>query len=253
MSGRLDGKVAIVTGAGSGIGREIARRFDQEGALVAVTDVDEDSAKRVAAECSDSAWSLHLNVTDDASVSTAIADVERRHGRLDILANNAGVTMRGSATTVTEQAWDAAFDVNVKGVWRMMRDAWPLLVKGGGGVIINQASVASHRGMPDNVGYNGTKGAVLMMTMGAALDGAKDGIRVNCVMPGYIDTQMAEVVFQEQPDPAAARVEAAAAHPLGRLGVPLDIANAFVFFASDEAEWITGASLAVDGGLTAGI
>ncbi|MCU1673648.1 MAG: family oxidoreductase [Frankiales bacterium] len=253
MTGRLAGKVAIVTGAGSGIGREIARRFDREGALVAVTDVDEESAKRVAAECSDSAWSVHLDVTDDASVAAAMADVEGRHGRLDVLANNAGVTMRGSATSVTEQAWDVAFDINVKGVWRMMRDAWPLLVSSDGGVIINQASVASHRGMPNNVGYNGTKGAVLMMTMGAALDGAKDGIRVNCVMPGYIDTQMAEVVFQEQPDPAAARIEAAAAHPLGRLGAPLDIANAFVFFASDEAEWITGASLAVDGGLTAGI
>jgi NAD(P)-dependent dehydrogenase (short-subunit alcohol dehydrogenase family) len=253
MSGRLSEKVAIVTGAGTGIGREIARRFDDEGAVVVVTDVDESSAERVAAECSHSAFSLHLDVTSDESTAAAVAEVERRFGRLDVLANNAGVTMRGHALAVTDEAWDAAFDINVKGMWRMMREAWPRMVATGGGVIINQGSVASLRGMPNNVGYNATKGAVMMMTMGAALDGAPDGIRVNCVCPGYIDTQMAAVVFQEQSDPAAARREASAAHPLGRLGTPLDIANAFVFFASDEAEWITGATLAVDGGLTAGI
>jgi meso-butanediol dehydrogenase / (S,S)-butanediol dehydrogenase / diacetyl reductase len=251
VSGRLEDKTAIVTGAGQGIGEGIARRFAEEGATVVVTDFDGEQAEAVAAACGGNSWGTSLDVTDSAAVDACVAQIEMRHGRIDVLANNAGVIVVGGPTEVEERAWDLAFDVNVKGVWRMMKAAWPIMVRQGGGSIINQSSCAAKGGMPRNLGYCATKGAVTLMTQSAALDGGAHRIRVNCVCPGFVDTPMSDSFFEEQPDPAAARRDAAAAHPLGHMGTPEDIGNAFVYLASDEASWVTGTVLSVDGGLTA--
>jgi NAD(P)-dependent dehydrogenase (short-subunit alcohol dehydrogenase family) len=184
-------------------------------------------------------------------VDAAIAAVVKKHGRVDVLANNAGVTVVGGPTEVKEKDWDRAFNVNVKAMWLTTRAVWPHMIAQGGGSIINQASCAAHGGMPRNLGYTASKGAVVLMTKSAALDGGEHNIRVNAVCPGFVDTPMCESFFKEQTDPEASRAATAKAHPIGRMGTPEDIGNAFVFLASNEASWITGCSLAVDGGLTA--
>jgi meso-butanediol dehydrogenase/(S,S)-butanediol dehydrogenase/diacetyl reductase len=253
MSGRLTGKVAIVTGAGQGIGEGIALRFAEEGATVAVTDLSGENAERVAAACGGDSWGASLDVTDTNAVDGLVANICERHSRLDVVANNAGVTVVGGPTEVEEQAWDLAFDVNVKGMWRVMKAAWPRMIEQGGGSIINQSSCAALGGMPRNLGYCATKGAVMMMSQSAALDGGEHGIRVNCVCPGFVETPMCEAFFQEQLDPETSRADTAAAHPIGRMGRSEDIGNAFVYLASDEASWVTGSVMAIDGGLTAGL
>jgi NAD(P)-dependent dehydrogenase (short-subunit alcohol dehydrogenase family) len=251
MTGRLAGKIAIVTGAGQGIGEGISRCFAAEGATVVVTDLNGANAEKVAADCGGQSWGFALDVTDSAAVDAAIAAVIERHGRVDVLANNAGVTVVGGPTEVQEKAWDLAFDVNVKAMWRTMRAVWPHMIAQGGGSIINQASCAANGGMPRNLAYTASKGAVVLMTKSAALDGGEHGIRVNAVCPGFVETPMAESFFEEQLDPSASRADTAAAHPIGRMGTPEDIGHAFVYLASDEASWVTGSSLAIDGGLTA--
>jgi NAD(P)-dependent dehydrogenase (short-subunit alcohol dehydrogenase family) len=251
VSGRLEGKIALVTGAGQGIGEGISRRFAEEGATVVVTDMNGEHADAVAAACGGDSWGMALNVTDTVAVNACVAQVVERHGGLDILANNAGVTVVGGPTEVEEDAWDRAFDVNVKGIWRMIKAAWPVMIERGGGSIINQSSCAAKGGMPRNLGYCATKGAVALMTQSAALDGGEHKIRVNCVCPGFVETPMMDSFFEEQTDPAGARSETAAAHPIGRLGTPEDIGNAFVYLASDEATWVTGSVISIDGGLTA--
>jgi NAD(P)-dependent dehydrogenase (short-subunit alcohol dehydrogenase family) len=251
MSGRLEGKIAVVTGAGQGIGEGISRRFAEEGATVVVTDMNAEHAEAVAAACGGDSWGMALDVTDTDAVNGCIAQIVERHGGLDILANNAGVTVVGGPTEVEEDAWDRAFDVNVKGIWRMIKAAWPVMIERGGGSIINQSSCAAKGGMPRNLGYCATKGAVALMTQSAALDGGEHKIRVNCVCPGFVETPMMDSFFEEQTDPAGARSETAAAHPIGRLGTPEDIGNAFVYLASDEATWVTGSVISIDGGLTA--
>jgi NAD(P)-dependent dehydrogenase (short-subunit alcohol dehydrogenase family) len=253
MSGRLAEKVAIVTGAGQGIGEGIARRFAEEGAIVVVTDLDGESAERVAAACGGDSWGAALDVTDTPAVDAAVAQICERHGRLDVVANNAGVTVVGGPTEVEEHAWDLAFDVNVKGMWRVIKAAWPRMIEQGGGSIVNQSSCAALGGMPRNLGYCATKGAVMLMSQSAALDGGEHGIRVNCVCPGFVETPMCEAFFEEQLDPQGARADTAAAHPIGRMGRPSDVGNAFVYLASDEASWVTGSVIAIDGGLTASI
>jgi NAD(P)-dependent dehydrogenase (short-subunit alcohol dehydrogenase family) len=253
MSGRLVEKVAIVTGAGQGIGEGIALRFAEEGATVVVTDLDGEHAERVARACGGESWGAALDVTDTTMVDATVARICERHGRLDVVANNAGVTVVGGPTEVEEKAWDLAFDVNVKGMWRVMRAAWQQMIEQGGGSVINQSSCAALGGMPRNFGYCATKGAVMLMSQSAALDGGEHGIRVNCVCPGFVETPMCDAFFEEQLDPAASRAQTAAAHPIGRMGQPADIGNAFVYLASDEASWVTGSVIAIDGGLTASI
>jgi 3-oxoacyl-[acyl-carrier protein] reductase len=251
VSDRLEGKIAVVTGAGQGIGEGISRRFAEEGATVVVTDLSGDHADAVAAACGGESWGMSLDVTDTPAVDACIARIAERHGGLDVLANNAGVTVVGGPTEVEEDAWDLAFDVNVKGMWRMMKAAWPVMIERGGGSIVNQSSCAAKGGMPRNLGYCATKGAVALMTQSAALDGGEHKIRVNCVCPGFVETPMMESFFEEQLDPDGARRETALAHPIGRLGTPADIGNAFVYLASDEATWVTGSVISIDGGLTA--
>lgn len=252
MSARLAEKVALVTGAGQGIGEGIALRFAEEGATVVVTDLGADKVEAVAAACGGGSWARELDVCDDPAVRACIEEIRKRHGRLDVVANNAGVTVVGGPTEVEEADWDRAFDVNVKGVWRVMRAAWPLMEEQGGGSIVNQSSCAAKGGMPRNLGYCASKGAVMLMTQSAAIDGGPLGIRVNCVCPGYVQTPMYDTWIQEQSDPEGALRSTVATMPIGRMGTPKDVADAFVYLGSDEAAWVTGAALSVDGGLTAG-
>jgi NAD(P)-dependent dehydrogenase (short-subunit alcohol dehydrogenase family) len=249
---RLAGKVALVTGAASGIGRETALRFAEEGARVAAADVRGVAVMEAAAEIGEDVLGLELDVTSTPSVEAGLGALVARFGGLDVLVNNAGVTIVGAAHELPEDDWDRELDTNLKSVYVVSKAAWPLLLEGGG-VILSTASIAGLWAIPADAAYCASKAGVIMLTKCMALDGAKAGIRANCVCPGYTQTPMIEGYFQDQPDPEAARSFAAGIHPLGRLGRPRDIADAFVYLASDEAAWVTGAALVVDGGLTSGI
>ena len=251
--GRVAGKIVLVTGAGSGIGRETARRFAAEGAVVVASDVDLDAAKATAAGIGGDSIALELDVKAATSVETAIAELVAQLGRLDVVINNAGVAARGTVETLTEAEWDLGIDTNLKSVYLVSRAAWQVLVEGGGGVVLSTASVAGLWAIPDDAAYCVSKAGVIMLTKCMALDGAPVGIRVNCVCPGYTESALSEKWLQAQPDPEAARRAEAERHPLGRMGKPRDIADAFLYLASDEASWVTGAALVVDGGLTSGI
>ncbi|MDH4175950.1 MAG: SDR family oxidoreductase [Thermoleophilia bacterium] len=253
QGGRLAGKVALVTGGGSGIGRETAARFAAEGARVAVADLRAGAAHEAAAELGGEAAGLELDVTSAASAEQAVAAVVARFGGLDVVVNNAGVTIVGAAHELAEDDWDRELATNLKSIYLVSRAAWPHLVARGGGAILQTASIAGLWAIPADAAYCASKAGAIMLTKCMALDGAKDGIRVNCVCPGFTETPMIEGYFAAQPDPAAARAHATGIHPLGRLGRPRDLADAFVYLASDEAAWVTGTALVVDGGLTAGI
>jgi NAD(P)-dependent dehydrogenase (short-subunit alcohol dehydrogenase family) len=242
--------VALVTGAGSGIGRETAIRLSDEGARVVVADIDAGAAEATAAAVGGTA--VAVDVSSRASVEDCFRHVTASVGALDVVVNNAGVVGRGAVDDLAPEAWDRTLDTNLKGAYLVSRAAWPLL-RERGGVILNTASVAGLWGIPGNAAYCVSKAGVVMLTKCMALDGAPSGIRVNCVCPGYTESDMSEQWLAAQPDPAEARRVEAARHPLGRMGRPCDVADAFVYLASDEAAWVTGAVLTVDGGLTAGI
>jgi len=250
---RLAGKVALVTGGGSGIGRETATRFAAEGARVAVADLQLGAAQEAAGAIGGEAHGLYLDVTSAASAADGVAAVVDHFGGLDVVVNNAGVTIVGAAHELAEDDWDRELATNLKSIYLVSKAAWPHLVARGGGAILQTASIAGLWAIPSDAAYCASKAGAIMLTKCMALDGAKDGIRVNCVCPGFTETPMIEGYFAAQPDPAAARAYATGIHPLGRLGRPRDLADAFVYLASDEASWVTGTALVVDGGLTAGI
>jgi 3-oxoacyl-[acyl-carrier protein] reductase len=251
--GRLEGKVALVTGGGSGIGRETALRFAQEGALVAAADLRGEAALATAAEIGGGALGLELDVTRSVSIEAGLGTLTERFGGLDIVVNNAGVTIVGAAHDLSEGDWDRELATNLKSIYLVSKAAWPHLLERGGGAILVTASIAGIWAIPADAAYCASKAGAIMLTKCMALDGAKAGIRVNCVCPGFTETPMIEGYFADQPDPEAARAFAVSIHPLGRLGRPRDIADAFVYLASDEASWVTGTALVVDGGLISGI
>jgi len=234
------------------MGREAALRFAARGARVAVADLRAGAAEAVAAEIGETAIALTMDVGVSSSVQDGVNEVVESLGRLDVLVNNAGMLMPGTAVALAEQDWDRAFDVNVKSVYLVSRTAWPHLAATNGN-IVNLGSINATVGMEGNIAYCTAKAAVVMMTKCMALDGGRDGIRVNSVCPGWIRTPMTDGYFDDQPDPDAARDEVAAKTPLGRLGRPSDIAEAILYLASDAAEWITGTSLVADGGITSGV
>ena len=248
---RLDGKVALITGAGSGIGRATALRFAEEGARVAAADVRGEAARETAGEIG--ALAVELDVVSGPSIEAGLREVKEAFGGLDLVVNNAGVTIVGAVHDLSEGDWDHELDTNLKSVYLVSKAAWPLLLERGGGAIVNTASIAGLWAIPADPAYCASKAGVVMLTKCMALDGAKAGIRVNCVCPGFTETPMIEGYFEAQPDPEDAHRFATQLHPLGRLGRPRDIADAFVYLCSDEASWVTGTALVVDGGLTSGI
>ena len=253
--GRLTGKTAMVTGGAMGIGRATCLRLAQEGARVAVTDTLVPQGRDVVAAITAAggqAGFWHLDVSREAEVDQAIEDIVQAFGRLDILVNNAGISGVNKPThEVTEAEWDRLMAVNVKGVFFCTKHAVPYMLQSGSGSIINLSSIYGIVGAPDVPAYHASKGAVREMSKTDAMLYAKNNIRVNSVHPGFIWTPMVENFAQSQGDAAAARAALDALHPLGHLGEPDDIAWGIVYLASDEARFVTGSELVIDGGYTA--
>jgi 3-oxoacyl-[acyl-carrier protein] reductase len=245
---QLKGKTALVTGAASGFGAEIARRYGQEGARVAILDINIEGAKKVAHACGGAA--LAADITKRSDVDAAVGKVNETFGRLDIVVNNAGWTHRNKPMLeVTEDEFDRIYAVNVKSIFLMANAAVPLMQRQGGGCIINIGSTAGIRPRPGLTWYNSTKGAVNLVSKSMAVELAPMKIRVNCVAPVIGETALLES-FMGVPDTPENRAKFMATIPLGRFSRPVDVANACVYLASDAAEFITGVILPVDGGRT---
>jgi NAD(P)-dependent dehydrogenase (short-subunit alcohol dehydrogenase family) len=251
---RLKGKVALVTGGAMGIGKAACLLMAREGAKVAVTDLDEAQGGAVAEEirkANGEAAFWRLDVSSEAEVRKVFAEVESRFGPVTALVSNAGISGANKPThELTEEEWDRVQAVNVKGVFFCTKHVVPQMKKAGGGSIINLSSIYGLVGAPDVPAYHASKGAVRLMSKTDALLYATDRIRVNSVHPGFIWTPMVEKHLQTLPDPAAAKKATAEAHPLGHMGEADDIGWACVYLASDEAKFITGAEIVVDGGYT---
>jgi NAD(P)-dependent dehydrogenase (short-subunit alcohol dehydrogenase family) len=248
---RLTGKVTLVTGAAQGIGEVVVRTFAKEGARIFIADVKDDKGKQVAQEIEKSggkASFIHLDVTQEDSWKQAIQSVTSQAGRLDITVNNAGISKRMPFEEFPVEVWDQMMAVNVRGVFLGMKHSIPAMRKGGGGCIINMSSIAGLVGhKTSSIAYIATKAAVNMMSKGVAVQFAKDKIRVNTIHPCTVATPLVEDLFRN-PEMKKARFEEV---PMGRIATEQDVANAAVFLASEEANFITGVSLPVDGGLTA--
>jgi len=249
--GRLAGKVAIVTGAGSGFGEGIARRFAEEGAAVVVNDIVETAARRVAREIGEAggkASAVVADVSRDADVKRLVDSALKDHGRLDIVVNNAGTTHRNRPMLeVGEDEFDRIYAVNVKSLYLTARHAVPHFRSAGGGCFVTIASTAGVRPRPGLTWYNGSKGAAIVTSRSMAAELGPDRIRVNVINPVIGETGLLET-FMGVPDTPENRKKFVATIPLGRMSKPLDIANAALFLASDDAQFITGACLEVDGG-----
>lgn len=248
---KLAGKVAIVTGGGSGIGREAARLFAAEGAAVVVADKHEKAARVVASEIGGKATALAVDVSKSADVKAMIDQTVRSHGRLDVLINNAGYGITGSVVETSEEDWDALMSVNVKGVFLGCKYAIPVMARQGGGVIVNTASTTSRVGIPNRAAYVTSKGAVAAMTRAMALDHVADKVRINCVAPGTIESPYFAQIIAKADDPKALRQSLEQRQPMGRMGQPSEIAKAMLFLASDDSSFCTGSTLFADGGWTA--
>jgi len=249
---RLKGKVAIITGGGSGFGEGIAKRFAEEGAKIVVNDIDDAGGKRVATEIEaaqgrGSSIYARADVTRDDEVKSLVDAALARFDRLDIMVNNAGVSHRNMPMLeVPEAMVDKIYAVNVKAIWLAARHVVPIFRKQGGGVILNNASTAGLRPRPGLTVYNASKGAAITMTKSMAVELAPDRIRVNCLCPVAGETPLLATFMGA--DTPENRAKFKASIPLGRLSTPRDIANAALYLVSDEAEFITGVALEVDGG-----
>ena len=247
---RLEGKVALISGGARGMGAAEARLFAAEGAKVVLGDVLEDDGRRVEAEIAETggeALFVKLDVTSEDDWRAAVAAAARRFGGLHILVNNAGIWNGGNVESETAESWDRVMDINGKGVFLGTKAAIPAMRESGGGSIVNISSVAGIIGSAGATAYNASKGAVRLLTKSTAVQYAAEGIRCNSVHPGPIVTQMLDEVYPS--DEIRQRREAAI--PLGRLGEMEDVARGVLFLASDEASYMTGSELVIDGGATA--
>lgn len=243
---RLLDKVAIITGGGRGIGEATAKKFAQEGARVVIADINQEDIERTVNEIKSmggEAMGLVVDVTKGASAIKMVADTVLKYGKLDILVNNAGITMDSTLLKMTEDQWDKVIDVNLKGVFNCGQAAAKVMVEQGSGVILNASSVVGLHGNFGQTNYAATKWGVIGMTKTWAKELGKKGVRSNAVAPGFIATPM----VKKMPENVVEMMKGKA--PLGRLGEPEDIANAYAFLASDEAAFITGSVLEVTGGV----
>ena len=251
----LADKVALVTGAGSGLGQAIAEKFAAAGAFVYCTDRNADTAKSTAeriARAGGQAESLLHDVTSEADCARVAAAVFSRHRRLDVLMNNAGVGHVGTMLTATGADFDRVLSVNVRGVFNVTKVFLASMIERGAGSIIHMASTAGVVGVRDRLSYGVSKHAVVGMTKSMALDHAKTGVRINCICPGRVETPFMMTRIQEYPDPKAAYREMCDTQAIGRMGRPEEMAAVALFLASDESSFMTGSAVVADGGWTAG-
>jgi NAD(P)-dependent dehydrogenase (short-subunit alcohol dehydrogenase family) len=248
---RLEGKRAIVTGAANGIGRAIALRLASEGARVAIADVNEEDAQDVAAEIDGETLVHKTDVTRDGDVEALVGRAVSEWGGLDVMVNNAGVGVAGTAVTTTEEEYERVMDVCVRGTFIGMKHAIPAIKDAGGGSVINMSSVAALVGLVDRAVYSAAKGAIYSMTRASAIDHVGEGVRVNCIAPGTVDTPWVARITSGYDDPEEARANMRARQPHGRLVTPEEIAAMAAYLASDESASVIGACMVVDGGVTA--
>lgn len=249
---RLKDKTAIITGAGSGIGRAIAIAFAREGANVALVGRRRDPLTETARECGQNRLVVAADLRNPRHIEHAVKETMQRFGALDIVVNNAGALIAGTVDNQKEDDFDEMMDVNVKAVWLLTRAALPHLRARNGGSVINISSVLGLIGLRNRLGYAASKGAVTIMTKAMAMDLGPENIRVNCICPGIVETELVADFVRKAPDPEAARRARESLHAMDRFGNPDEIAGCAVFLASDESRWVTGAAIPVDGGYLAG-
>ena len=251
---RLSGKVALITGGGTGIGRAIALAFAREGASVTVAGRRLEKLREVISEIQKhggAGLALECDVTRAREVERAVEGTVERFGRLNVLVNNAGAVHVSTVEAISEEDWDRLMTVNVKGPFLMSRAVLPEFRKCDGGVIVNIGSVLGLYAVKERAAYCASKGGVTMLTKAMALDHAHENVRVNCICPSIVETELVKGVFDESERGQALRKARIATIPLGRIGQPADVAEMAVFLASEESSWLTGAAIPLDGGISA--
>jgi NAD(P)-dependent dehydrogenase (short-subunit alcohol dehydrogenase family) len=250
----LEGRVAVVTGGARGIGRAIVLRLLRAGARVAFLDVERDGGAALARELERTGGDVaffECDVTDGRAVADVFGSIKGRFATIDVLVNNAGVNTYFDAVEMSEEDWEKTFAVDLKAVWLCSKHALPGMLDSGGGVIINIASIHAHMTTKGMFPYAAAKSGVVGLTRSLALDYGERNVRVVAVCPGWVRTHLVQEWFDRQEDPRAAERSVLAVHPLGRIGTPEDIANFVAYLASEEAAFITGVPLLIDGGLSA--
>lgn len=252
---RLAGKVAFITGAGSGIGRACAELFAQQGAKVVLVGRRAEPLNAAAAHINNAGGesiAIQCDVTNSTQITVALETSAKRFGSLTTIVNNAGVMFPGNAEQTSEEKWDLLIDINLKGTFLVSRAALEFLRRAGNGSIINIGSIYGVVGSKQRAAYAASKGGVTMLTRAMALDHAHENIRVNCICPSLVETEIAKQLFANAPNPEEARRQRVGLIPMGRAGTPQEIAHLAAYLASDESAWVTGAALPIDGGQAAG-